>query len=71
MCPKVHRVTTGNCLRQLLGHALRLMLGHSMVGVCAVSFVVRPGKCYFRLGLNAVLALVLYVAGCIFLARLR
>jgi cation:H+ antiporter len=47
------------------------ILGAAMMGVYAVSFLARPKKCYFRLGLDSVLALLLYIAGCIALARLR
>lgn len=47
------------------------ILGAAMMAVYAVSFIVRPKRCYFRLGLDSVLALALYIAGCVLLARLK
>ncbi len=46
------------------------LLGVAMMGVYVVSFIRRPGKCYFRLGVDSILALLLYVAGAILITRL-
>jgi len=46
------------------------LLGAAMMSIYAVSFVVRPRKCYWRLGLDSVLVFLLYVAAMIALTRL-
>jgi cation:H+ antiporter len=47
------------------------LLGLAMMSVYAVSFIVRPKRCYCRLGVDSILALLLYIAGCVALARLK
>jgi len=47
------------------------LLGVAMMGVYAVSFIVKPKRCYCRLGVDSILALLLYVVGCVALARLK
>ena len=39
------------------------VLGIAMMGVYAVSFILRPKRCYFRLGFDSVLQIVLYALG--------
>jgi cation:H+ antiporter len=47
------------------------ILGAAMMGVYAVGFLVRPKKCYCRLGLDSVLIILLYIPSMILLARLK
>ncbi len=47
------------------------VLGAAMMAVYAVGFLVRPKKCYFRLGLDSLLTLLLYIASMVALTRLR
>ena len=47
------------------------LLGAAMMGVYAVSFIVRPKRCYFRLGIDSILTLLLYVAGAVMLAKMK
>ena len=45
-------------------------LAVAMMGVYAVSFVVRPRKCFLRLGIDSILELILYGVGLVALSRL-
>ena len=47
------------------------LLGVAMMCVYAVSFRVRPKRCFCRLGVDSILALLLYIVGCVALARLK
>lgn len=54
-------------------HMADLLLGFlavAMMGIYMISFLVRPKKCYLRLGIDSILAVVLYVGGVVLLARL-
>jgi cation:H+ antiporter len=53
--------------RQDLGFGF---LAVAMMGVYAISFVVRPRRCFFRLGLDSILELVLYGVGLVLLSKL-
>jgi cation:H+ antiporter len=46
------------------------VLGAVMMVVYVVSFLVRPKKCYLRLGLDSVFVAVLYIAGAIVIQRM-
>ena len=54
--------------RQDLGFGL---LGVAMMGVYAVSFQMKPKRCYCRIGVDSIVALLLYIVGCVALARLK
>jgi len=47
------------------------VLALAMMSVYAVSFLKRPRKCYFRLGIDSILALLLYIGGAILITRIR
>ena len=47
------------------------VLGLAMMVVYMVSFLVRPRKCYFRLGIDSIIQILLYACGLVILTHLK
>lgn len=50
---------------------LFVLLGIGMMGIYAVAFLLRPKRCYLRLGLDSILEILLYVAGVVALLYVK
>ena len=47
------------------------ILGAAMMGVYLVSFLIKPRKCFFRLGLDSILVILLYIGGMVALTHIK